>query len=197
MKNFIKKLLYRLYILLERNYRNYRVSSFIDKKSLIVGKHTYGINNLLIDEYKGSEAKVIIGSYCSIGPKVRLITGGYHPVDWVSTYPFKAKWKLEGAFTDGMPYTNGDINIKNDVWIGTDVIIMSGITIGNGAVIAAGSLVSSNVPDYAVVGGVPAKVVKYRFSKDAIEKLLEIKWWDWSESKIKENVEFLNTVFQH
>lgn len=83
-----------------------------------------------------------------------------------------------------------NIVVGNDVWIGANCIIFEGVTIGDGAVIAAGSIVRKDVPPYAVVGGV-GKIIKYRFSHETIEKLLEIQWWNWEDSKIKENIKLL------
>jgi serine acetyltransferase len=87
----------------------------------------------------------------------------------------------------GHPSCKGDITVENDVWIGANSTIMSGIKIGNGAIVAAGSTVTKDVPSYAIVAGNPAKVVKYRFTEEQIEKLLSIAWWDWDEQKIKDN----------
>jgi len=158
----------------------------MDNGMLLVGKHSYGLENLTIDVYKGSEAKVIIGKYCSIAPDVRLITGGIHPTDRISLFPFQAKWNLENKFKDGFPYAKGNIEIGHDVWICTGVTILSGVTVGHGAVLAAGCVVTKNVPPYAVVAGNPAKILRYRFSEDKITNLMENPWWDWSEEKIKE-----------
>jgi serine acetyltransferase len=87
----------------------------------------------------------------------------------------------------GHPSCKGDIIIENDVWIGATATIMSGVKISNGAVIGAGSVVTKDVPPYAIVAGNPAKVVKYRFTEEQIEKLLSIAWWDWEEIKIRDN----------
>jgi acetyltransferase-like isoleucine patch superfamily enzyme len=108
------------------------------KGNLLVGKNTYGVENIDFQIYKGSECKVEIGKFCSIGPNAKIILGGIHPPNWVSLYPFRINFKIEGAYTDGMPSTNGNIVIGNDVWIGTDVTILSGITISNGVIIQLG-----------------------------------------------------------
>jgi len=159
---------------------------------LEIGKHTYG--KIIVDAYEGSESKITIGKYCSISRDVRFINGGIHPIDWVSLYPFRIKWKMEGALADGMPASKGPIEVMNDVWIGTGSTILSGVTIGNGAIIMAGSIVTKDVPAFTIVGGIPAKPVKKRFSDQEIQALEEIKWWDWSEEKIKENVELLSAT---
>lgn len=168
----------------------------VNKNLLEVGKHTYGATGITIDHYQGSESKVIIGSYCSIAKNVRIITGGIHPPDWVALFPFRIVWGLPGAFTDGTPATKGAVNIGNDVWIGTDVTILSGVTIGSGAIILAGALVTKDIQPYSITGGVPAKVIKKRFTEDQIEQLMKIKWWEWSEEKIKDAIPLLsaNTI---
>lgn len=159
---------------------------------LEIGKHTYG--KIVVDAYEGSESKITIGKYCSISRDVRFINGGIHPIDWVSLYPFRIRWKMEGALADGMPASKGPIQVMNDVWIGTGSTILSGVTIGNGAIIMAGSIVTKDVPAFTIVGGIPAKPVKKRFSDKEIQALEEIKWWDWSEEKIKENVDLLSAT---
>jgi len=159
---------------------------------LEIGRHTYG--NPIIHSYKGSEAKVKIGSFCSISPGVLFITGGIHPMDWVSLYPFRVRFDLPGKFTDGMPTTKGDIIVGNDVWIGTDVMIMSGVQIGDGAVIAARSVVTRDVLAYTLVGGIPAKTIRTRFLDEDIEHLLSIKWWNWDDEQIKKSIPFLSST---
>lgn len=81
-----------------------------------------------------------------------------------------------------------DIVIGNDVWIGYDAVIMSGVTIGDGAIIGTRAVVTKDIPPYTIVGGVPAKPIRKRFSDEIISSLLEIKWWEWSEEKIKKNI---------
>lgn len=88
--------------------------------------------------------------------------------------------------------SNGPIKIANDVWIGAHTVILSGVQIGNGAIIGAGSIVTSDVPDYAIVAGNPAKVIKYRFDSQLIEKLLEIQWWNWPHEYILSNRDLFN-----
>lgn len=158
---------------------------------LTVGEHTYG--KFLVDSYEGSETKLTIGKYCSISKDVKFIVGGIHPVDWVALYPFRIKWHMEGALVDGMPASKGPIVVGNDVWIGTDAKILSGLTIGDGAIIMAGSIVTRDVQAYTIVGGIPAKEIKKRFSDEVIDGLQKIKWWDWDEEKIKTNINYLSS----
>lgn len=192
MKHFLKKKLFDYLVALDRFKKVYRLEWLIKQGILTIDSHTYGKNNLQLDIYRGSEAKVIIGKYCSIGPDVRIITGGIHPATWLSTYPFRARWNLPGKFVDGMPYSKGNIVIGNDVWIGTGVTILSGVTIGHGAIIAAGSIITKDQPPYAIVGGNPAKTIKYRFNEDKIEELLEMRWWDWEKEKIIQNIDLFD-----
>jgi acetyltransferase-like isoleucine patch superfamily enzyme len=149
------------------------------------GKYTYGAAQTITDH---NNAKLDVGKFCSIAAGFRVFLGSNHRTDWITTYPFghinqHVFNSFDGA---GHPSTKGDVIIENDVWIGTSVTIMSGVKIGSGAVIAADSHVIKDVEPYSIVGGNPAKHIKYRFTKEQIEKLLEIKWWDWDDEKINQ-----------
>lgn len=170
-----------------------------------VGKYTYFAQEPNICWSHSSE--VSFGKFCSIASNLTIYLGGNHNTNWVTTYPFghvhqETFNRFNGA---GHPSTKGNVIIGNDVWIADNVTIMSGVTIGDGAIIANGSHVVKNVEPYSLVGGNPAKFIKYRFSKDQIEKLLLIKWWDWEDEKINEftpllcnsNIDaFINLAFQ-
>ncbi len=162
----------------------------INSGLLEVGRYTYG--KPIIDVYKNSERKVTIGSFCSISKNVRIITGGIHPTNWVSTYPIRDFIGVDIPY-DGMPTSNGEVFIGHDVWIGTGVTILSGVSIGTGAIISACTVVTKDVPPYAIVAGVPNKVLRLRFSEDKINHLLKIKWWEWDIEKIKMNIHLLNS----
>ena len=144
---------------------------------VIVGDFTYGRPDILFHE---AESKVIIGKFCSIGQNVTIMIGGNHRYDLGSSYPFCVFMK-EFSHLDGFCAPKGNVVIGNDVWIGNDVKIMAGVTIGDGCVIAANAVVTKDVMPYTVVGGVPAKKIKDRFAHDIVEKMMEIKWWDWDD----------------
>jgi acetyltransferase-like isoleucine patch superfamily enzyme len=142
--------------------------------------------------HEGDTARVRIGRYCSIAAEVAIMPGGNHLTSWVSMYPFRIRYGLDGAGRDGHPATKGDVVIGNDVWIGSGALILSGVTVGDGAVIAARSVVTKDVSPYAIVAGSPARVVAHRFSEEEREHLLRIRWWDWPEEVVLARVDALN-----
>lgn len=146
-----------------------------------VGKCTYGALRIV---NWNNEYKLKIGNYCSIAQNVTFILDADHYVNHLSSYPFKTlivNGELEGV-------SKGDIIVDDDVWIGYGVTVLSGVHIGQGAVIAAGAVVSRDVPPYAIVGGVPAKVIKYRFSEDVIKYMLTLDYSKLDENMIKKHV---------
>lgn len=155
-----------------------------------VGCYTYGFNpeNVLHHSATQNE-RLRIGNYCSIAPNVMFVLSSDHPYKGLSTYPFKVM--ILGHEFEAV--SKGDIIIKDDVWIGLNSIILSGVTIGQGAVVAAGSVVTKDVPPYAIVGGNPAKVIKYRFEPEVIEKLLKFDYSKLTEEKVKSLGEKLYT----
>ena len=153
-----------------------------------IGDHTYGKPRVVSWEKEGTSLR--IGRYCSISTHVVIFLGSEHRTDWVSTYPFPSLWK-EARSINGHPFSKGDVAIGNDVYIGYNVTILSGVTIGDGAAIGACSVVTRNIPPYAIVAGNPAQVIRYRFDDETIRKLLEIKWWNWPNDKVAENVHLI------
>jgi acetyltransferase-like isoleucine patch superfamily enzyme len=153
----------------------------------LIGDHTYGKPRVIS---RGEGRSLTIGRYCSISTQVLIFLGSEHRTDWISTYPFPVLWR-EAFSIKGHPSSKGDVRVGNDVYIGYNVIILSGVTIGDGAVIGAGSVVARDVPPYAVVAGNPAAVIRYRFDEETIKKLLEIRWWDWPDEKVKENIHLI------
>lgn len=187
MPNFIVKRSKKKY-----GYLDSLARYFFNKYSGIpVGKYTYGYRNLDNRNIKR------IGAFCSIAYGVMVVPND-HRIDWVTTSPIATlpefSFVKKNYMDDYCPIEKRQVVIGNDVWIGANAIIFEGVTIGDGAVIAAGSIVRKDVPPYAVVGGVD-RIIKYRFDKDTINKLLKIKWWEWEDKKIRENVEYLKDVF--
>jgi virginiamycin A acetyltransferase len=136
-------------------------------------------------EFHGVNSSIEIGNFCSIA-RHTAIQDHNHNVDCITTYFIKHNVFQEDSRKNDM-VSKGKIKIGNDVWIGTQTVILSGITIGDGAVIAANSVVTIDVPPYAIVGGTPAKIIKYRFDDEIINELLRIQWWKWNIEKIKSN----------
>lgn len=155
--------------------------------SVVAGRFTYGHKKIRIRTW-GEGHQLKLGSFCSIAPNVTVYLGGNHRVDWVTTFPFGHIFQdsLGGENIVGHPSSNGDVVVGNDVWIGSGATLMSGVSIGNGAVIAANAHVVSDVEPYAIVGGNPAKHLKFRFDKEIRNLLLELRWWDLDEATIRE-----------
>jgi len=185
------------------------LSAHIDTFSKFEGRNSSGRNVVIDHSELGfgsfmqedcSFVRSKIGKYCSIAGQVKVV-GGNHPTrDFISTYPaFYRKgsasaglnFREASVFEDysfADPDHNYWVTIGNDVWIGYGATLLNGCKIGDGAIVAAGSVVVKDVPAYAIVGGVPAKLIRYRFDEATIEKLLKLRWWDWAPEKLKENV---------
>lgn len=168
-------------------------NTFYDKVS--ISNSTFGDFTYIGDETIIWNAK--IGKFCSIGPNCKIGIGKHPAKDYVSTHPlfFSTLKQSQITFADKNYFIEYDnIEIGNDVWIGTNVIVVDGIKIGDGVIVAAGSVVTKNIPPYAIVGGVPAKIIRYRFEDYEITKLLEIKWWDMDIRWLKNNFKKLHNI---
>ncbi len=160
-----------------------------------IGFATYTGENVFLDSCK-------IGKYCSIASDVKLIIGKHPTKKWVTTHPafFSTMGQSGVVYTKTMRFNEINIENKyaitigNDVWIGYGAKILEGIEVGNGAIIAAGALVNRNVPAYAIVGGVPARIIGYRFSDEDIVFLERTKWWDNNEEWIKKNLDLFEDI---
>ncbi len=142
--------------------------------------------------YPINRDRLIIGKFCSIACRAKfLFNSANHTLSSFSTYPFPIffdEWGLEKSDVAAAWDRKGDIVIGNDVWIGYEAVILAGVTIGDGAVIGARAVVTKDVPPYAIVGGVPARVIRSRFPEETVKALLRLKWWDWPAERIQEKL---------
>lgn len=148
-------------------------------------------NNVLY-HYPINHDKLQIGKFCSVACGAKfLFNSANYTLSSLSTYPFPLffeEWGLEKKDVTNAWDNKGDIVIGNDVWIGYEAVILAGVTIGDGAIIGTRAVVTKDVPPYTIVGGVPAKSIKKRFSEETISTLLEIQWWNWSKERIARNI---------
>ena len=152
-------------------------------KQYNIGKHSYYASGLIIES-----EDTVIGKYCSISYNV-VIGASQHPTNWLSTSPIQYANNVLDFPTKhicNIGITSKPCYIGNDVWIGTKAVIMHDITIGDGAIIGSGAVVTHDVPPYAIVVGVPAKILRYRFDEKTIKQLLELKWWNLPEEQVAE-----------
>ena len=155
-----------------------------------IGRYTYG--DPRIEGDTGNPSIILqIGSFCSIARGVSIWLGGNHHNEWVSTSVLNDYLVYDGGGSRhrfDQISSDGSVIIGNDVWMGVDVTVLSGVKIGDGATIGMKAVVSKDVPPYCVAVGNLAKVVKKRFTDEQIQKLLDIKWWNWDDAKIKINI---------
>lgn len=184
------------------------LKNMITNPNIIVGDYTYYDD--LVDPYNFEKNvlyhfdfigdQLIIGKFCAIASDVKFImNGANHEVSPLSTYPFAIFGKgwehinEEMKITEKYPH-KGDTLIGNDVCIGYGATIMPGVKIGNGAVIASRSVVTKDVPDYAIVGGNPAQVIRMRYDEATVERLLKIAWWNWDVANITRYLKIINSA---
>lgn len=169
-----------------RKFRSLAGIAHLDSR-ISVGCMTYGVTESTVLLFRNDD-RVEIGCYCSFAYGVTVIASGEHNYRAISNYPFHARFYGDDHRDT---FSKGHVVIGNDVWIGAKATILSGVTVGDGAVIAAGAVVVTNVPSYAIVGGVPAKVIKYRFDSETICRLSKLQWWNWPPDKIRKNLPIL------
>lgn len=197
MKQFLRKVLWR--ILGEEYYSFLKGQKKIYlhvAKNVSIGYKTYH-NGAFVWQWHTNSA-LEIGKYCSIANDVNFILdSGHHQLSEVTTFPHFNHLNNKGLpienksqldFKKTIITEESKTIIGNDVWIGMNAIILPNVKIGNGVTILAGSVVSKDIPDYAIVGGVPGVVIKMKYDTDTINKLKQISWWDWDAAKVEENV---------
>lgn len=180
------------------------LKNIVKNPNIIIGDYTYYDDFENVENFEKNVKyhfdfvgdKLIIGKFCMIASDVKFImNGSHHLSDAVSAYPFAIFGGDWESAMDGKTYPiKGDIEVGNDVWIGFNAIIMSGVKIGDGAIIAANSTVVKDVEPYSIIGGNPAKEIRKRFSEDAIQRLLKLKWWNWDIEEITNNVQLLTEM---
>ena len=141
--------------------------------------------------YHYGPEKLVIGKFCALGEGIRFImNGANHRMDGPSTFPFPimgGSWTEHFDLITSLP-GRGDTVVGNDVWFGYRTTVMPGVRIGNGAIVASGSVVVNDVPDYAVVGGNPATIIRRRFDSEDTARLVDVAWWDWPLEHITEHI---------
>ena len=182
--------------------KNLRVGAFTTCKNVQFGHwnrlyHLVRLSNVALGDctYIATGTRIAnatIGKFCSVGPGIRIGLGLHPSKEYVSTHPafYSSQRKAQITFTNRNLFEEErQIVIGNDVWIGQSALVMDGLNIGDGAIVGAGAVVTRDVPPYAIVGGVPAKTIRFRFSDDDIGFLLGLKWWDKDLAWIAANVE--------
>ena len=153
-------------------------------------------NNVLY-HYPVNQDRLIIGKFCSIACGAKfLFNSANHTLSSLSSYPFPLffeEWGLDKQNVTASWDNKGDIIIGNDVWIGYEAVLMAGVTIGDGAVIGARAVVTKDIPPYTIAGGVPARPIKRRYTEETIAALSSLKWWDWPEERIAQNLDAIQS----
>lgn len=214
---FIERIGSYLYLLTIKKKKNLQFGSkvIITKSTILEGTNAIGNNTKILSSYLGfasyvSEKSTIIdtkiGKFCSIGPNVNCIFGNHPTKNFVSTHPsfFSTRRQVKLSFVEkdifpefskqNEPNKEYSINIGNDVWIAANVTILDGVHIGDGSIVAANSLVNKDIEAYSIVGGVPARIIKKRFSQEDILFLDNLHWWDRPLEWIKENSKYFNNI---
>lgn len=172
---------------------NIEVGDFTIYNDFVRDPRDFQKNNVLY-HYPINKDRLKIGKFCSIACGAKfLMNSANHTLGSLSTYTFPLfydEW-AHGMGPEAAWDNKGDITIGNDVWIGYEAVILAGVTVGDGAIIGTRAVVTKDVPPYTIVGGVPAKPIRLRFSQDKIDRLLALKWWDWPSKKISDGIPFI------
>ena len=175
---------------------NIEVGDFTMYNDFVNDPKDFERNNVLY-QYPINNDRLIIGKYCSIACGAKfLFNSANHTMTSLSTYPFPLffeEWGLEKKNVTNAWDNKGDIVVGSDVWIGYEAVILAGVTIGDGAIIGTRAVVTKDVPPYTIVGGIPAKPIRKRFDDEMISHLLALKWWDWAEERIAQNINLIQS----
>lgn len=140
--------------------------------------------------------RITVGNYSGIARRVTFLCGG--PIDHASVdHPTVSNFRFRSHYPDSnypVGRDKGPIEIGSDCWVGTEAMIFGGTTIGHGSIVGARAVVTKDVPPFAVVAGNPARVIRYRFERDVIDRLMEIRWWDWDRGKVESNIDLLADI---
>ena len=181
------------------------IRNTVKNPNIVVGEYTYyddpddseGFERNVLYHYPFLGDKLIIGRFCAIARGAKFImNGAFHKMDAISTYPFAifgTGWEHVTPAVSDLPY-KGDTVIGHDVWIGYDALIMPGVHIGDGAIIGARAVVTHEVQSYEIVGGNPARTIRFRFDSVMIDRLLRIAWWHWDVEKITRNLHHITAL---
>lgn len=175
---------------------NIQVGDFTMYNDLFNDPRKFEQNNVLY-HYPVNNDKLIIGKFCSIACGAKfLFNSANHSIASLSTYPFPLffeEWGLDKRNVTKSWDNKGNIIIGNDVWIGFEALILSGVSIGDGAIIGSRAVVTKDVPPYTIAAGVPARPIRKRFDDDTISNLIKIKWWNWPDEIITENIQAIQS----
>ncbi|MCS3424626.1 virginiamycin A acetyltransferase [Rahnella sp. BIGb0603] len=171
------------------------IKNTVSNPDIIIGDYTYYDDPVNSEDFERNVLyhfpfigdKLVIGKFCALARGVKFImNGSNHKLSGISTYPFQIfgnGWEKVTPAAEDLPF-KGDTVIGHDVWIGYEALFMPGVKVGNGAIVSSKSVVTGDVPAYAIVGGNPAKVIRYRFDSETIARLEQIAWWNWPVEKI-------------
>jgi len=197
MKNTIRHWLWKFLGMRYFQYLEGQNKTYLHKaKNTTIGFKTYH-NGAFVWQWYG-KSSLQIGAYCSIANDVNFILDdGFHLSSEVTSFPhfnhlsdrlLNIGSQTQSDFKKNTIPKKSNIVIGNDVWIGMNAIVLPNTIVGNGVTIMAGAVVNGNIPDYAVIGGVPAKIIKMKHDEIAIQKMNDIAWWNWKASKVEKNV---------